>query len=176
MKSGENMRKYLNDKGSSYIWFMVLIIIFIGMTILLIDNTSIYMNTKKIKSGLNLSVKAAALAINEDEQLAEGIFTIDPVQAEVNFKQILAENIGLNEVTLEPLPTGSLVTEKPEIREFVVQNTTPATYYSLSLENNFAFEHPSVLAVVRVKVKGVFSSRVITMYKLSSSQLTSVYD
>jgi hypothetical protein len=64
------MKKYLNNKGSSYIWLMILIIIFIGMTVLLLDNVSIYMNTKKIKSGLNLSVKAAALAINENEQLA----------------------------------------------------------------------------------------------------------
>ena len=155
---------------------MILIFIFIGMTVILLDNSSIYMNTKKIKSGLSLSVKAAALAINENEQLAEGIFTINPVQAERNFKQILSENIGLNVITFEPLSTGSLVTEKPEIREFVVENNTPATYYSPALENSFTFENPSVVAVIRVKVKGVFSSRIITMYKLSSSQLTSVYE
>ena len=176
MKSGDNMKKYLNNKGSSYIWLMILIIIFIGMTVLLLDNVSIYMNTKKIKSGLNLSVKAAALAIQEDEQLAEGIFTIEPVRAETNFIKIFAENIGLDQVTLEPLPTGSLVIEKPEIKEFIVQNITPATYYSPALENSFHFENPSVLAVIQVKVKGVFSSRTFTLYKLSSSQLTSVYD
>jgi hypothetical protein len=170
------MKKYLNNKGSSYIWLMILIFIFIGMAVILLDNASVYMNTKKIKSGLNLSVKAAALAINEDEQLAEGIFTIDQDQAEVNFKQILSENIGLNVITFEPLPTGSLLTEKPEIKEFIVQNITPATYYSPALKNSFTFEHPSVVAVIRVKVKGVFSSRIITMYKLSSSQLTSVYE
>ena len=155
---------------------MILIIIFIGMTVLLLDNGSIYVNTKKIKSGLNLSVKAAALAINEDEQLAEGIFTIDSVRAEMNFRKILAENIGLDQVTLEPLSTGSLVTEKPEIKEFIVKNLAPATYYSPALENSFTFENPSVFAVIQVKVKGVFSSRIITMYKLSSSQLTSLYE
>lgn len=155
---------------------MVIAIIFIGISAVLLDSSSIYVNTKKIKSGLNLSVKAAALAIREDEQLAEGKFTIDPVMAEVNFKQILAKNIGLNEITLEPLSTGSLVTEKPDIKEFTVQNITPATYYSPALENSFTIKHPSVLAVIRVKVKGVFSSRVITIYKLSSSQLTSVFD
>ena len=170
------MKKYLNNKGSSYIWLMILIIIFIGMTVLLLDNVSIYMNTKKIKSGLNLSVKAAALAINENEQLAEGTFTIDPVRAEVIFKQILAKNLGLNQATLEPLTTGSLVTEKPEIKEFIVENLTPVTYYSPALESSFIFENPSVLTVIQVKVKGVFSSRILTMYKLSSSQLTSIYN
>jgi len=170
------MKKINNEKGSISIWFVVIVFVFLAIAVLVIDFGSLYSNNKSVKEGLNRAVKAAALAINEDEQLAEGIFTIDPVQAEANFKQILAENIGLNEITLEPLPTGSLVTEKPEIKEFVVENITPAIYYSPALENAFTFEHPSVLAVIRLKVKGVFSSRVITMYKLSSSQLTSVYD
>jgi len=146
------------------------------MAMLIIDFGSLYMNNKTVKESLNRAAKAAALAIQEDEQLAEGIFSIDPARAEVNFKQILSENIGLNEITLEPLSTGSLVTEKPEIKEFIVQNVTPATYYSPALANSFTFEHPSVLAVIRVKVKGVFSSRTITLHKLSSSQLTSIYD
>ncbi len=171
------MRKHLNnEKGSINIYFVIIIFIFLGMGALVMDFGSLYMNNKLIKEGLNRAVKAAALAIREDEQLAEGTFNIDPARAEANFKQILASNIGLNEVTLEPLPSGSLTTEKPEIKEFIVQNITPATYYSPTLKHSFPFENPSVLAVIRVKVKGVFSSRIKTMYKLSSSQLTSVYE
>ncbi len=169
--------KYIkNEKGSINIWFVVIVFVFLGMAVLAIDFGSLYMNNKDVKEGLNRAVKAAALAIQEDEQLAEGIFTIDPVRAEVNFKQILSKNIGLNEITLEPLSTGSLITEKPEIKEFIVQNITPATYYSPALKNTFTFEHPTVLAVIRVKVKGVFSSKTFILYKLSSSQLTSIYE
>ncbi len=169
--------KYIkNEKGSINIWFVVIVFVFLGMAVLVIDFGSLYMNNKNVKEGLNRAVKAAALAIQEDEQLAEGIFTIDPAGAVVNFKQILSKNIGLNEITLEPLSTGSLVTEKPEIKEFIVENSVPATYYSPALKNAFTFEHPSVLAVIRVKVKGVFSSRAFTLYKLSSSQLTSIYE
>lgn len=171
-----DMKKLNNEKGSINIWFVIVVFVFLGTAVLVMDFGSLYMNNKMVKEGLNRAVKAAALAIQEDEQLAEGIFTIDPVRAEVNFRQILAENIGLNEVTLEPLSTGSLVTEKPEIREFIIENSTPATYYSSILKNSFAFEHPSVLAVIQVKVKGVYSSRLFTLYKLSSSQLTSVYE
>lgn len=170
------MRYIKNEKGSISIWFVIIVFVFLGIAVLVMDFGSLYMNNKNVKEGLNRAVKAAALAISEDEQLAEGIFTIDPTGAELNFKQILSKNIGLNEITLEPLSTGSLVTEKPEIKEFMVQNITPATYYSPVLKNTFAFEHPSVLAVIRVKVKGVFSSRIFTLYKLSSSQLTSIYD
>ncbi len=169
--------KYIkNEKGSINIWFVVIVFVFLGMAVLVIDFGSLYMNNKNVKEGLNRAVKAAALAIQEDEQLAEGIFTIDPAGAVVNFKQILSKNIGLNEITLEPLSTGSLVTERPEIKEFIVENSVPATYYSPALKNAFTFEHPAVLAVIRVKVKGVFSSRTFTLYKLSSSQLTSIYD
>lgn len=165
-----------NEKGSMNIWFVIIIFVFLGIAVLVMDFGSLYMNNKSVKEALNRAVKAATLAIKEDEQLAEGIFTIDPVRAEVNFKQILASNIGLNVVTLEPLPGGSLVTEKLDIKEFIVENSTPSTYYSPMLKNTFSFEHPSVLAVIRVKVKGVFSSRTFTMYKLSSSQLTSIYN
>jgi len=170
------MKKINNEGGNINIWLIIIVFVFLGVAVLVMDFGSLYMNNKAVKEGLNRAVKAAALAINENEQLAEGAFTIDPNRAEINFKQILAENIGLNEVTLEPLLIGSLVTEKPEIREFIVENSIPATYYSPVLKNTFFFEHPSVLAVIRVKVKGVFSSRIITLYKLSSSQLTSVYD
>lgn len=170
------MEKVNNENGNTHIWVVVIILVFLMMAALIIDFGSLYINNKTVKESLNRAVKAAALAIREDEQLAEGIFTIDPIKAEVNFKQILASNVGLNEITLEPLQTGSMVTEKPEIKEFIVQNVTPATYYSPALANSFTFEHPSVLAVIRVKVKGVFSSRIITLHKLSSSQLTSVYD
>lgn len=171
------MKNYIhNEKGSLSIWFIIIVFVFLGIAVLVMDFGSLYMNNKTVKESLNRAVKAAALAINENEHLAEGIFTIDPARAEVNFKQILAENIELNEVTLDPLPTGSLVTEKPEIKEFVVENSTPTTYFSPALASSFTFEYPSVLAVIRVKVKGVFSSRTFTLYKLSSGQLTSVYE
>lgn len=171
------MKNYINnERGSINIWFIIIVFVFLGISILVMDFGSLYMNNKTVKEGLNRAVKAAALAIKSNEQLSEGIFTIDPARAEVNFKQILASNIGLNEITLEPLATGSLVTEKPEIKEFVIQNTTPTTYYSPVLKNYFDFEYPSVLAVIQVKVKGVFSSQIFTLYKLSSSQLTSTYD
>jgi len=169
-------KKYFNDKGNSYIWLIIYVFIFLGVAMLVLDQGSLYLNNKKVKEGINRAVKAASLAIEEDEMLAEGIFTINSVKAEINFKHILAKNIGLNEVTLEPLKTGSLVAEMPEIKEFVVENNTPKTYYSTTLNYSFTFENPSVIAVIQVKVKGVFSSRIITMYKLSSSQLTSIYN
>ncbi|MBP1926728.1 hypothetical protein J2Z76_002598 [Sedimentibacter acidaminivorans] len=169
-------KRYLNNKGNSYIWLIIFVVIFLGVGMLVMDQGSIYLNNKKVKEGLNRSVKAATLAIKEDEMLAEGRFKIDEVNAQINFKNILAENLGLDKTTLEPLETGSLVDKKPDVKEFVVENNTPKTYYSTILNHSFELENPSVMAVVQVKVKGVFSSKIITMYKLSSSQLTSIYE
>lgn len=169
-------KKYLNIKGNSYIWLIIYVFVFLGVGMLVLDQGSLYMNNKKVKEGINRSVKAATLAIKDGDDLAEGYFKIDEANAQVNFKNILAENLGLDKTTLEPLLSGSLITEKPIIREFVVENLTPKTYYSSSLEHNFNIKNPSVLAVIEVKVRGVFTSKKTTMYKLASSQLTSVYE
>lgn len=169
-------RNYLNNKGSSYIWLIVFIVLFLGIGMLIIDQGSLYLNNKKVKEGLNRAVKAATLAIEEDEMLAGGYFKIDEVNANINFKNILADNLGLDSTTLEPLETGSLVVEKPIVREFIVENNTPIIYYSATLSHSFALENPSVLVVIESNIKGVFTSRKITIYKLSSSQLTSIYD
>jgi len=168
--------KYFNDKGNSYIWLIIYVFVFLGVAMLVLDQGSLYLNNKKVKEGINRSVKAATLAIKDGDDLAEGYFRIDEVNAQVNFKIILAENLGLDKTTLEPLSTGSLITEKPIIREFVVENMAPKTYYSISLEHNFNIKNPSVLAVIEVNIKGVFTSKKITIYKLASSQLTSIYD
>lgn len=169
-------KRYLNNKGNSYIWLIIFVFIFLGIGMLVMDQGSLYLNNKKVKEGLNRSVKAATLAIKDDEMLAEGYFKIDETNAQVNFKNILAENLGLDRITLETLITGSLVTEKPVVREFVVENNTPKTYYSSSLQYNFKIKNPSVLVVIEVNVRGVFTSKKITMYKLASSQLTSIYE
>lgn len=168
-------KSYLNNKGNSYIWLIIFVVIFLGVGMIVMDQGSLYLNNKKVKEGLNRSVKAATLAIKEDEILSEGHFKIDEENAQINFKNILAENLGLDKTTLEPLETGSLVTKKPDVKEFVVENNTPKTYYLTILNHSYTLENPSVMAVVRVKVKGVFSSKTITIYKLSSSQLISIY-
>jgi len=82
--------KYIkNEKGSINIWFVVIVFVFLGIAVLVMDYGSLYMNNKNVKEGLNRAVKAAALAIQEDEQLAEGIFTINPAGAEVNYGRSL---------------------------------------------------------------------------------------
>lgn len=170
------VKKLKNNKGSSsVIWIIAITLIFISVTGLMLELNTLYTKSKKIKESVNRAVKAGSLAVQENSNLANGIFLIDETTAQNNFYQILAHNIGLDEVTLAPL-SKSLVTQKPNIKEFQVINTTPTVYNSTTLSKNFNIENPSVIAVIEFKIKGIMSEKTITVYKLSSSQLTSVYD
>jgi len=164
-----------DEKGGAMIWFMIMVVAFVGISALVMDFGNLYIKSKQVKQAINRSVKAGTLAILEGDSLANGSFVIDDTQAENNFKLILAHNLGLDETTLEPL-SKSVVSQAPIIREFSVENSTPTTYTSSALGKDFDIEHPSVIAVVEVKIRGIFIQRTIRVSKLSSSQLTSIYD
>lgn len=171
-----NMTSYIkNRRGDAFIFLIVLIFFFVGIVSLLFDFTNLNVKSKKIKYALNNSVKAGALQIKEGEELSEGKFLIDETLAEEQFKKFLAHNIGLDEVTLEPLKK-SLVYEKPVIREFHVENNTPTEYYSSTLKRNIKIDHPSVIAIIEFKVRGAMIKKTIIESKMSSGQLKSIYD
>jgi len=172
----ESIRRTLsNKKGSTYVYLIIIIVIFLGISALVLDFSNVYIKAKKIKHAVNRSVKASTLQIQTGDSLADGIFLIDETKAEEAFEQILAHNLGLNPASLEPL-SKSLVYEKPTIREFHVENTFPANYYSPTLNNTFQLENPSVVAVLEFEIRGVLIRRTLRVSKLSSSQLISVYD
>lgn len=70
----------------------------------------------------------------------------------------------------------NFVNKKSVIKEFSVENNTPTDYYSSTLNRKIHIEKPSVIAVIEFEIKGIFVKKTIIVSKLSSSQLTSVYD
>ncbi|WP_440977649.1 hypothetical protein [Sedimentibacter sp. LTW-03] len=169
------MVKKLNNKGSTFIWLIIFIFIFIGISTLVIDYGNLYVKTKKIKYTMNRAVKAAALQIDDSNELASGMFKIDKDKAEETFKIILAENLGLDKTTMQP-EENSLLYDKPVIREFKVINETPSSYTSAVINQTYNIENPSVVATIEFKIKSTFLITDIRVNKLSSSQLTSVYE
>lgn len=167
--------KILNNKGNSLIWIIIVITIFVSVTGIVLELSTLYIKSNKIKESLNRAVKAGTLAEKENQNFAEGEFLIDKKQALQNFKMTLAHNLGLNESTLEPLQK-SLINKKPIIKEFSVENNTPTDYYSSTLNRKINIDNPSVIAVIEFEIKGIFVKKTIIITKLSSSQLTSVYD
>lgn len=167
--------KTLKDKkGNAFIYLIIFILLFVSLTALVLDFSNLYIKSKKIKYAINNAVKAGSLQIQEGEELSEGIFLIDEIKAEEAFYKILSHNVGLDEYTLEPLEK-SLVYEKPVIREFYVENVIPSNYYSPTLNGTFPIEHPTTIAVIEFKVRGLLLKKTIKVGKLSSSQLKSIY-
>ena len=171
------MVRFLRDKrGNAFIWMIIFIFVFIGISTLVIDYGNLYVKTKKIKYTMNRAVKAASLQINEDGgDLANGVFKIDEVKAEEAFREVLAGDLGLNETTLEPL-ANSLLYATPIIQEFEVINDAPKSYISPIINQIYNIENPSVIATIEFKVKNTFLVTDILVNKLSGSQLTNVYD
>lgn len=169
------MVKKLNNKGGTFIWLIIFVFVFIGISTLVIDYGNLYVKAKKIKYTMNRAVKAAALQIDGSSELAAGMFKIDEDKAEETFKTILAENLGLDKTTMEP-EENSLLYEKPVIKEFKVLNETPESYTSTVMNQTYDIDNPSVVATIEFKIKSTFLITDIQVSKLSSSQLTSVYE
>lgn len=171
------MVRFLKDKrGNAFVWMIIFVFVFIGISTLVIDYGNLYVKTKKIKYTMNRAVKAASLQIKEDgEELANGLFKIDEVKAEEAFREILAGDLGLSEATLEPL-ANSLLYATPVIKEFEVINDAPKSYTSPVINVVYNIENPSVVATIEFKIKSTFLVTDIQVNKLSGSQLTSVYD
>lgn len=171
------MVKFLsNKKGNAFIWLIIFIFVFIGISTLVIDYSNLYNKTKKIKYTMNRAVKAASMQIEEEGySLASGIFKIDEDEAKATFKFVLANNLGLDEVTLEP-KENSILYEKPIITELEVINDVPTIYTSSVIGQSYSIENPSVVATIEFKIKSTFLVTDIKINKFSGSQLTSGYD
>ena len=175
MVTKEIKKTLTNTKGGTFIYLIVVIIVFLGLSALALDFSNVYIKAKKIEYAVNRSVKAGTLQILEGEELANGRFLIDETAARDAFEKILAHNLGLNEYTLEPLGK-SLLCERPIIREFTVENNTPTVYHSSTLGRAYQIENPSVVAVLEFKIRGVLIKKTLRIAELSSSQLTSIHD
>ncbi len=138
--------------------------------------------------------------------LAEGYFLVDPEYAKYNFYQTLCENLSLNNPLNEPSYEGDVkggitdilanttidtkensIYQKIEIEELKLINVhpelsisnpafSPLEYTSNALNKKYEIQYPSVLAVVSTEIKGAFLKKKVTVGKLASSQLKSLYD
>lgn len=79
------------------------------------------------------AVRAAAMCVDDASQ-ANGIPRIDPDRAHLMFRRILAKNLGLSEVTLEPLP-GSGMKSAPSYVLLVYNGDS--TYMPIAREYSF---------------------------------------
>ena len=179
----ENLK---NKKGEGTVILSMFIVLFVlVIAVIGLDFASFYEKNVKVKACINRSVKGSALQVDTDaldadgsNLSAKGIFLIHSDKADIAFKYLLSENLGLvqsgfDENVLES--TGkSVISGKLEILEFEVLNdyaNMPYEYYSPTLDRNYLIENPSVFIVLKFQVRSHFLKREYTFGKLGSAEL-----
>lgn len=164
------LKDFLSDL-SGVLLFSVLLIIplfwfLLGMTL---DAENARYSAITAKTALNRAVKAAALALDE-EQLSFGHTRLDPIKARNNFNEMMKLNLKLNADYTPSIQ--SSVTKAPEILDFYIcqGHLFPYTYYSV-LGITFTFQDPGVIAVIRVNHKYAFTGREHEILAYSAAEI-----
>lgn len=100
------IRKVLTDQSGAVITVMLLILIpllLVGMILTTEHPRILQGGDIDLGQAVSEAVRAAAMCVDDASQ-ASGTPRIDPDRAHLTFRTILAKNLGLSEVTLEPLP------------------------------------------------------------------------
>lgn len=108
------MRELIRDqRGGAFTVVLLLIIpLFIaGIMLTLEQPRMIHGADNDLQHAVAEATRAAAMCVNKTAQ-ANGVLRIDPDRAHETFKRVLAYNLGLSDVTLEPLK-GSGMSSKP---------------------------------------------------------------
>lgn len=100
------IRKVLTDQSGAVITVMLLILIplLLAGIILTTEHPRILLGGDiDLGQAVTEAVRAAAMCVDDVSQ-ANGTPRIDPDRAHLVFRSVLAKNLGLSDVTLEPLP------------------------------------------------------------------------
>lgn len=102
-----------DERGVAIIWTLLFIpVLLFAMGYAVQQTQAVTGADINLQGAVNSAVKAAAGMVTDDSQAA-GEPRINTALAHAMFRHELAENLGLDELTFEPL-SGSLISEKPE--------------------------------------------------------------
>lgn len=103
----------LDDRGSAAVWMLLFIPVLLAAALYTITLTqSVTASDVDLTGALEAGVKAAALQVTADSQ-ADGDPRIHAARALAAFKKEMARNLGLDGMTMSPLP-GSMLSEAPD--------------------------------------------------------------
>lgn len=177
------IEKIKSKKGDGLVVIVSVSLLFIvAFLVISLDAYTFYSRNVQIKSSLNLAVKASAMQIDTEKAdadgnnlAAEGIFVIDEVEAEEALKQIIRQNLMLNE---DFSPSESSILKKPlKILEFEVLNdfeNMPYEHASPTLGQDYLISHPGVFVVCSFEVQSYFMQKEVTFAKLSAAELINI--
>ncbi|MHB1127546.1 MAG: hypothetical protein ACYC2T_11445 [Bacillota bacterium] len=108
------MKGLLHDeRGTVTVWFLLFLpLVLISMIFLVNQTQSVTGSDIDLGGSVKSAVRASAMQVTMDSQAA-GTPRINTTAAQDAFRYELARNLGLNAVTLDPLP-GSLLAQAPD--------------------------------------------------------------
>lgn len=142
------------------ILILLLSVFFISVMYIELDHDIATLLNERVKNAVNRATHDASLQL-EPETLSSGYQYFDQTAALSAFKTSLANNLGLNPLTLNPL-SNSIFSSKPKI-EFIdfLDDHDPITFPYLYQNSNYQITKiingPAVIAVISIE-KPVFSS------------------
>jgi hypothetical protein len=136
--------------------YMLLLVFFMTLLALQIDE-EVSMNTLfKVKHGLNRATHAAAQQLDE-QKLAQGILSIDPQRAEEEAYHYLQYNLQLDEDNL-PLP-GSFLQTPVEVLVFEIIDENqifPHLYVNDDYNYKVTLQRPGVVMIIEVEYPRIY--------------------
>ena len=167
-------------RGDSLFLFMLSFTVVIALMVIANgDLSNFYNQNMKVKSAVNRAVKAASMQLDTtvvdlagENLSAQGIFLIDEVKAEEAFKEVLTQNLGLDD-ELKPL-SNSILSSPAEIIEFKILNdyqNMPYDYTSPVNGKTYNIKNPCVLTIMKIQIKSFLINKEMIFGRLSSSEL-----
>ena len=167
-------------RGDSLFLFMLSFTVVIALMVIANgDLSNFYNQNMKVKSAVNRAVKAASMQLDTvvvdlagENLSAQGIFLIDEIKAEEAFKEVLNQNLGLDD-ELKPL-SNSILSSPAEIMEFKILNdyqNMPYDYTSPVNGKTYNIKNPCVLTIMKIQIKSFLINKEMIFGRLSSSEL-----
>jgi hypothetical protein len=164
------IKEYCRDnKGTVLLTLLILLPLFWLLWSITLDGADAKYVARKTKTALNRAVKAAVMAVDE-EQLAEGIISIDIPSSWNNFCHLLCLNLHLDH-DFNPQEKSPLQ-EAPEVLDYYVYQGPDFPYDYHTVEGiTHTFQDPGVVAVLKMKYRYNFSGRTQDILVYSAAEV-----
>lgn len=148
------------DKSLKFLQYSILTVLLLGIGY---DQVMVANYKTLFKDSLDLSTKAAALQLDEDEtKIGQGIFEIDVEKAKQLNNDIFKKNVG------EKLYNS--------IEDTVVLNVHDKTTYVAPNGKKYSIDSPTVFCSIKFEYDGIFVKQNIEYQTLSGASLLNIND
>ncbi|HHT7008770.1 TPA: cobalt ABC transporter permease [Bacillus cereus] len=157
-----------NKKGVTSVYVILIISVLLPLIMFLSIDVPHYLDSsRKIKNTLD-NASSSAITLLNDQKISEGVLEVDKQVADAMIKRVIKNDLSLDDNYM-PLK-GSIVSKKPNIKTYVVNNPKGIETVQTPIDN-IKINKTSVIIYAEVPVKGLFFTfNEVIMRKVAVSQ------